>query len=136
MKDGGCKHYTGEIYRHKACAAGVEVRKRVGGSDLGWLGRTPCLPGNSLSKSPPAFTCEHYSEPTKEELEEQEREHKASFARIVKARAAIVAAGAKPRTQGTLTCPVCEKGALRWSTSSNGHVHASCSTLGCVAWME
>jgi hypothetical protein len=136
MKAGFCKHYTGDVYRRKACAAGVEVRARVGGPDEGWLARMPCQPGSSLASKAPAFVCEHYAEPTAAEIAAEKAEHEASFARIMKARQAIVAAGAKPRTQGTLACPVCEKGALRWSMASNGHVHASCSTLGCVAWME
>ncbi|MBW7895159.1 MAG: hypothetical protein H3C27_08595 [Opitutaceae bacterium] len=38
---------------------------------------------------------------------------------------------------GEMVCPICETGRLRYSRSSyNGHVHADCSTVGCVQWME
>jgi hypothetical protein len=38
---------------------------------------------------------------------------------------------------GQMSCPVCNTGTLRYSRDlSNGHVHARCSTEGCVAWME
>lgn len=38
---------------------------------------------------------------------------------------------------GQMPCPVCSKGNLKYSRSGyNGHVHARCSTSGCVAWME
>lgn len=38
---------------------------------------------------------------------------------------------------GEMACPVCKTGRLRYSRSGyNGHVHASCSTEGCVRWME
>lgn len=37
---------------------------------------------------------------------------------------------------GTMQCPLCTSGQLRYSRSAyNGHVHARCSN-GCVAWME
>lgn len=38
---------------------------------------------------------------------------------------------------GNMKCPVCETGNLRYSRAAyNGHIHAQCSTKGCVAWME
>jgi hypothetical protein len=38
---------------------------------------------------------------------------------------------------GTMPCPVCKTGTLRYSRSSyNGHVHAACTTESCVRWME
>lgn len=38
---------------------------------------------------------------------------------------------------GVITCPICGTGKLRYSRAGyNGHVHARCSTDGCVAWME
>jgi hypothetical protein len=42
-----------------------------------------------------------------------------------------------PTQHGAVTCPVCKSGTLRFSRAgSNGHIHAACSTKGCVAWME
>lgn len=38
---------------------------------------------------------------------------------------------------GSMDCPICRTGKLQYERSShNGHVHARCSTDGCVAWME
>lgn len=38
---------------------------------------------------------------------------------------------------GIIICPICTTGSLRYSRAGyNGHVHARCSTDGCVAWME
>lgn len=39
--------------------------------------------------------------------------------------------------RSSLPCPICEKGELRYSVSGyNGHIHAQCSTEGCVQWMQ
>lgn len=61
---------------------------------------------------------------------------KASFERVMVARAAIIESGAKPRTAGKLLCPVCKAGQLHWSMASNRHVWARCTTEGCVCWLE
>ncbi len=38
---------------------------------------------------------------------------------------------------GIMQCPICKTGKLKYSrANSNGHVHARCSTDGCVAFME
>lgn len=38
---------------------------------------------------------------------------------------------------GVMDCPVCGTGKLQYSRAAyNGHVHARCSTAGCVSWME
>jgi len=38
---------------------------------------------------------------------------------------------------GEMSCPVCKGGILRYRWSSwNGHIHAKCSTKGCVDWAE
>lgn len=38
---------------------------------------------------------------------------------------------------GEMICPICNTGKLKYSRSSyNGHVHARCTTINCVAWME
>jgi hypothetical protein len=132
MRDNRCKHYSGDVCLGGRCAAGVEVRKHVGGSDLDWLIRTPCFVEHAVK----AFTCEHFALPTAEELEAERQESQRSIERIGKARAAIIGSGAKPRSAGSLECPVCGAGTLQWSMASNGHVHARCSTAGCVIWME
>jgi hypothetical protein len=38
---------------------------------------------------------------------------------------------------GNIPCPVCNAGRLHFTRAGyNGHVHAHCTTGGCVAWME
>lgn len=38
---------------------------------------------------------------------------------------------------GVMECPICKTGKLHYSRAAyNGHVHARCTTLDCVAWME
>lgn len=35
-----------------------------------------------------------------------------------------------------ITCPCCNGKLGYGKARSNGHIHAQCSTEGCVAWME
>jgi len=37
-----------------------------------------------------------------------------------------------------LPCPICKEGRVAFVISDhyNGHIHATCSTRGCVSWME
>lgn len=38
---------------------------------------------------------------------------------------------------GSLDCPICKSGTLRYSISShNGHIAAACTTPGCARWIE
>ena len=38
---------------------------------------------------------------------------------------------------GEIACPICGTGKVRYSRAAyNGHVHAGCTTQGCVRWME
>ncbi len=76
-------------------------------------------------------------------MEEREQATKRLIQNIGAARAAIFAhieaRGKKGQDDaGALNCPCCEGGDLsyRYAGSYNGHVHARCSTDGCVAWME
>ena len=40
-------------------------------------------------------------------------------------------------TRGFMECPICKIGRLSYAISSyNGHIHACCTTDGCVSWME
>lgn len=60
------------------------------------------------------------------------------FAKIGIARKAITDVHGKARGyQGKMVCPICEKGTLHYScASTNGHIHAKCTTHKCVTWME
>ena len=38
---------------------------------------------------------------------------------------------------GKLKCPICKTGKIRYSVASvNGHIWGSCTTEGCVRWIE
>lgn len=68
---------------------------------------------------------------TRQKLEE-------AFAHMIEARSRILlAAGGARGVQGSVKCPACDTGHLRFSIAGvNGHVHAACSTSGCLSWME
>lgn len=69
---------------------------------------------------------------------------KRALERTLKARSAIVEKiGPHEKkkgvgTVGNIDCPICSaKDSLSYSRSGyNGHIHAKCSTDGCVRWME
>lgn len=77
---------------------------------------------------------------TKEELAELNEQ----MDRVLAARAAIVTHLGGPwkrgmkSAQGAIDCPTCGGvGTLKFSRAGhNGHVHAACTTAGCVNWME
>ena len=38
---------------------------------------------------------------------------------------------------GSVPCPICQTGQLRYSVAGyNGHMHAACTTPNCMSWME
>lgn len=133
-----CIHFTG-IHRD-VCAAGVEYRSLVGGPDLGWAARIPCIL-TGLTKEPRA-TCELKKLPTREEAT---AEVDRSNERILQCLVAMDAAHTHAEKQGfrcgnggagEMECPIC-KGRLRYTVAGvNGHMHAACVTEGCVRWME
>ncbi len=61
-----------------------------------------------------------------------------SIAKLLKAREAIVKhTDGKRGVAGEIDCPVCGTGKLRYGVAKcNGHIHAGCTTDGCVRWME
>jgi len=74
---------------------------------------------------------------TREEAEEEEERFQRMLANTAKAREAIIAKEGKTRgVTDSIDCPICG-GVLHYSISGyNGHIHAVCTTDGCVAWME
>ena len=134
-----CNHYRA-LSEHKTCEAGVEyatLQEKVGKAFANW----PCFARNG---QPVPGGCELACFPTAEELAAEEAEMKKRFESIGAARQAIVAHLGGPWKRGTpgasgaIDCPVCRaEKALRFSRAGcNGHIHASCTTEGCVAWME
>lgn len=151
-----CRHFNG--VQHDNCEAGVCYKT------LESSGLLPCLPWHCDTGKPVA-SCNKYATYNAEEIAEQEREIERSLADTIAARKAIVAelarrhatgdktVVAKPHHDsdfsetgcqsayvagaGTIPCPVCKTGTLRYSRATcNGHIHAGCSTDGCVRWME
>lgn len=99
------------------------------------------------NKSYPCFTdsdphavcsCEKREFRTQKENDARYAETMARMNKIMEVRVSILA-DAKDRgvASGMICCPVCVTGKVRYSIAgSNGHVHAKCSTDGCVGWME
>jgi hypothetical protein len=126
-REAKCRHFNGVA--HDQCEAGVAYSTVK--DDSVKPHRWPCLDPDC------ATTCERRSLHTVEELDEQDRQRAASLRRIFTARRAIAeATGGKRRVQGTIDCPNCADGKLRYSVASNGHVWGSCTTKGCASWME
>lgn len=121
---------------HDTCEAGVAYETMKGMP----FEKRPCFckPGEQ-----PRTGCELMLLPTAEEIEAEDREMTLRFERTMKCRAAIVAHLGGPwkrgmgGKRGEIACPACESGTLRFTRSGyNGHIHAACSTEGCVSWME
>jgi hypothetical protein len=129
-----CKRFNGIM--NARCQAGVlyaDVRLSKG-TGLGYA--LPCFNDDGCVE------CEHRELRTPEDLQREEEESAASWARVRIARAAIVeATEGKRGVSGRIACPNCVsaglKGVLSFSVArSNGHIHGTCSTKGCACWME
>lgn len=142
MNDCTCKHYTGIQNTH--CKAGVAYRDVTTDPDQpGGAYRKPCIdwsrhPSSLTEKQAQEFArrgkCDKREVPTKEELAAEDAEIEKLYLSVETARAAIIAHG---KLRGSLPCPVCKTGELRYTkAASNGHVHASCTTAKCVTWVE
>jgi len=134
MKQGCCTKYSGEVFRQGKCKADIDVRELVGGDDWGWLRRTPCfLKNKSLT------TCDKYTEPTNQEIEDHEKWADEIIERLNKASPLISELKkeyGETGGKGTRPCPVCGN-TLNFTVSSlNGHVHGKCETKDCLSWME
>jgi len=117
-----CVHFRGT--QHDECEAGVNVRQLVGGPDLGWGCRIPCIPHFNHAKDAKKVPCGKFRAHTAEEVEAREREIEDSLNRL---RKAIPAARADAENKGLrkgsggrseMSCPVCETGKLRYSVAS------------------
>lgn len=136
MKKGMCTQFNGIGLAEdaKCCDAGVNYRDLVGGPDLGWATRLPCLKKNKST-----VVCEKYLEPTAAELADHAAVMAAATERmrltlpLIKR---IKEENEGKAVAGVAECPVCGK-MLRWThAASNGHVWGRCVTEGCLAWME
>jgi len=116
-----CKHFNGVI--HHQCKAGCAyVPGHI--DQCIWRGVDATAP------------CPKLEYPTQAEIEISDRETREMLRKVDVARAAIVTHATDHPEDNTITCPVCGTGLLCYAVHSNGHVHAKCSTDGCVCWME
>ena len=133
-KMASCRHFTG--VGNETCDAGVRYEEAHPTGTL-----LPCIPFDSAVT--PQAICALKSCWSREEAEDN---HRKMEERSAQSMIAMVAAHADAKEKGfgkknggvsSLKCPVCEGGTLRYSVASyNGHMHAGCTTEGCVSWME
>jgi hypothetical protein len=131
-----CNHYRA-MSKHTTCGAGVDYARFQG---IPYDDR-PCF---ARRGNPAPAGCDLAVFPTAEELAAEEARMRQRMENIGKARQAIVAACGGvwkkgiPTMRGTINCPVCGgEGMLGFNRSGyNGHIQATCSTQGCVGWME
>lgn len=130
-----CKNYCG-MSGKVACDAGVRFDSLPGHGKRGFFESCPCFQN--------VGGCDNATYITDEEQQAYMKMIEQDFVNRVVARCAIVEHLGGPWTRGTpgaggtIACPVCKaKDSLRFSLAGvNGHIHASCSTEGCVTWME
>lgn len=125
---GRCVHFTG--ISNPCCEAGInydDVRQ----DSKNFLERFPCFRGGP-------DVCELREFPTPEAVAAEEAHWGEAVANMIRARVAIVEhSGGKRGVVGSIACPCCEGGTLKYSVAGiNGHVHAACTTPGCAQWME
>lgn len=142
MRKGFCKHWEPECgLSREDCGAGLNPRQVTGGDDFGWIVRKPC----DLDRA--TVTCNQYTEPTDQEIADEEKAAEESFIRFktvlplvgkIKDRLKnrINPSAKEEAVTGETECPVCGELLLwRWS-SYNGHVWMKCKREGCIAFME
>jgi hypothetical protein len=86
----------------------------------------------------PELPCAKREYPTREQVEAEEREYEAAFARVNACMKAIREKHGKARgLQDSMACPTGCGGTLHYSIANyNGHVHGQCSTKDCASWMQ
>lgn len=119
-----CVHFTG--IQHDICKAGVNIRALVGGSNLGWAGRLPCL---LMDAAKCEVICQARKLLTREEAEAEVLRSNEKIEQLLKVLAAAKEdAAVKGYKQGnggrdSMVCPRCG-GTLHYSVASvNGHMH-------------
>ena len=146
-----CRHFTNgaDVVNDKVCRLGICYLSATSQPDLpGSAYRLACHEpiredGIKIRQEGGAGTCEHFSALTEEEIEKEERESAAAFAKAIKRMELVlpIVSAMKKKyknksVRGIRTCPVCQ-GKLHLSHAGyNGHVHAHCETVGCISFME
>lgn len=128
-----CRHFNG--IQNKMCNAGITYQESTIAEVM------PCIPKHVNGRA--TWSCALFEIMSQADAEKEAEGWVASVERMTKARhAAKDDAKAKGLGKGrggagSIPCPSCDGGTLRYSVASyNGHMHGRCSTLGCVSWME
>lgn len=141
MRAGTCVHFNGMgLDRSKCCEAGVNYRELVGGPDLGWCTRAPCIKVGGVRRDPAEVVpCEKYAEPSAEQIAESKRQMQELLRRMELVAPLVGRIKRQYRGRGwsgVEECPAC-KGRLHLSHAKlNGHVWGKCETADCLTWME
>jgi hypothetical protein len=125
-----CAHFNG--VQNDTCKAGVNYESAFP------TGGIPCF---RVSESP--GRCSLVQLPTREQATQRYEEREAQIEKSLNAMRAAHADAAEKgfgKRNGGVSqcpCPACGTGTIRYSVASlNGHMHARCTTQGCVSWME
>jgi|JI10StandDraft_1071094.scaffolds.fasta_scaffold626375_3 hypothetical protein len=132
-----CKHYQAMAH-NETCKVGIAYKDLPHAGTKEFHAACPCFGPEGTGECP----CKLY--PTPGEMEAEDKRLAEKFVGMAKARNAIVDSlggpwkRGTPGASGTIDCPVClSEKKLQFSRSGyNGHIHAGCSTDGCVRWME
>lgn len=132
-----CKHYRA-MASNETCHVGIAYKSLHHAGTREFHDSCPCFGPQGTGE------CQSKVYPTAEEMEADDKRIAELFARNATARIAIVESlggpwkRGTPSASGTIDCPVCGcQKTLRFSRAGyNGHIHAGCSTDGCVRWME
>jgi hypothetical protein len=119
------------------CACGLDLREKPGASQV-------CMPPNVEldRKAPPPEPCDWREEYTDAERAAWEAWREESSKRMFSILPLLPGSSNKKDraswgTQGTMACPACKVGTIRWVRARvNGHIHAGCSTPHCFAIMQ
>jgi hypothetical protein len=98
----------------------------------------PCFLTEAGESKPGAATCSKLRRPTPEEIKTHEVWLKERHKVLFKAMALCLEhAEGRRGVAGSIFCPACTTGVLRYSVSSyNGHIHGQCDTPNCLSWMQ
>lgn len=128
MRKGWCVHYSGGVAMDGRCAAGVNVRELVGGRDYGWLRRVPCAESHTCAPA-----CAQRQSPTDADIEAERADWQARVAQAFRLKRAISESG---QSHGVVPCPRCS-GVVRFAVAQHSrHLHAACTTDGCLSVQE
>lgn len=132
-----CQHYGRGKGAEMICKCGMDRDKvqvvPVGPKRIKW---GPCIKGHTLED--PRAHCPNWIRRTREMGEARAD----SIERSIDIMTKVMPFISDWRSKGPMgkrevvECPVCKGGLMLSQASYNGHVHAHCSTQGCVSFME